>query len=119
MRSTSTSRSIAATWSKRGRCQAHRIIFAHFRHGFPRSEYKESAALVELSGSASVSDVTTDPNGYFVQSSAIDLHLKNIASDAVDITDADLIRTYNGWFWPDIPWRLQPMFDPDQILSAE
>jgi Peptidase family M23/Polyglycine hydrolase-like, structural repeat len=93
--------------------------FAHFRHGFPRSDYKESAALIELSGSATVSDVTTDPNGYFLQSSSIDLHVKNIASGAVDITDADLIRTYHGWFWPDIPWRLQPMFDAGQILGAD
>ena len=92
--------------------------FGHFRHGFPRSAYKESAALVEITGTASVSDVVSDANGYYQENASIDLHVKNISGGAVDITEADLIRTYNGWFWPDISWRLQPMFDAGQILAA-
>ena len=51
-------------------------VFAHFRHGFPRPVYKESAALIALSGTAEVSDVKTDANGYFEQDSSLDLHLK-------------------------------------------
>lgn len=92
--------------------------FGHFRHGFPRSAYKESTPLVEITGTASVSDVTSDANGYYKEDASVDLHVKNISGEAVDITDADLIRTYNGWFWPDTPTRIQPMFDADQILDG-
>ena len=44
----------------------------------------------------------------------MDLHLKSIAPGAVDINEAELIRTYHGWFWDD---RLTQMLDPgDAIL---
>jgi len=90
--------------------------FAHFRHGFPRGDYRESAALVALSGTAAVSDVKTDVNGYFEQDSSLDLHLKSIAPGAVDIVAAELIRTYHGWFWPD---RVTKMLDPGEIFSGK
>ena len=91
-------------------------VFAHFRHGFPRPDYKESAALVELSGTAEVSDVKTDANGYFEEDSSLDLHLKSIAPGAVDIVEAELIRTYHGWFWDD---RVTQMLDPGDIFSGQ
>ena len=91
-------------------------VFAHFRHGFPRPDYKESAALIALSGTAEVSDVKTDANGYFEQDSSLDLHLKSIAPGAVDINEAELIRTYHGWFWDD---RLTQMLDPGDIFSGQ
>ncbi len=91
-------------------------VFAHFRHGFPRPDYKEGAALVELSGSAEVTDVKTDANGYFEQDSSLDLHLKSIAPGAVDIVEAELIRTYHGWFWDD---RVTQMLDPGDIFSGQ
>lgn len=90
--------------------------FAHFRHGFPRSAYKESAPLVALSGTAAVSDVKTAPSGYFEQDSSLDLHLKNIAPGAVDIAEAELIRTYHGWFWED---RLTKMLDAGEIFAGQ
>ena len=90
--------------------------FAHFRHGFPRSAYKESAALVALSGTASVSDVKTDSNGYFEQDSSLDLQLKSIAPGPVDLVEAELIRTYHGWFWDD---RLTKMLDSGEIFSGK
>jgi hypothetical protein len=91
-------------------------LFNHFRHGFPRPAYKESASLVALSGSAQVADVKTDGGGYFEQDSSLDLHLKNIASGAVDIQQAELIRCYHGWFWPD---RLTKMFDSGKIFGGK
>ena len=91
-------------------------LLAHFRHGFPRDKYKESAGLVELSGTASISDVKTDGDGYFQQDSSLDLHLENIAPGAVDIDEAELIRTYHGWFWDD---RLTKMLDPGDIFSGQ
>ena len=90
--------------------------FTHFRHGFPRKAYKESAPLVALSGTAAVSDVKTDGDGYFEQDSSLDLHLKSIAAGPVDIVEAELIRTYHGWFWPD---RLTKMLDPGDIFSGQ
>jgi len=93
-------------------------VLAHFRHGFPRPDYKESAALVELSGTASVSDVKTDAYGYFEQDSSLDLHLKSIAPGTVDLVEAELIRTYHGWFWED-EYRLTKMLDPGQIFAGK
>jgi len=90
--------------------------FVHFRHGFPRSAYKESATLVALSGTAAVSDVKTDGNGYFEQDSSLDLHLTSTASGPVDIVEAELIRAYHGWFWPD---RLTKMLDSTDIFSGQ
>lgn len=90
--------------------------FAHFRHGFPRSAYKESAPLVQLSGTAAVTDVKTDSAGYFQQDSSLDLHLKSISPDPVDLVEAELIRTYHGWFPDD---RVTKMLDPNQILGGK
>jgi len=92
------------------------LHFAHFRYGFPRSEYKESAALVALSGTAAVSDVKTASNGYFEQDSSLDLHLKNIAPSAVNIVEEELIRSYHGWFWDD---RVTKLGDPKDIFSGQ
>ena len=58
----------------------------------------------------------TDGDGYFQQDSSLDLHLENIAPGAVDIDEAELIRTYHGWFWDD---RLTKMLDPGDIFSGQ
>jgi len=91
-------------------------VLVHFRHGFPRADYNESAALVALSGTASVTDVKTDANGYFEQDSSLDLHLKNIASGTVEVVEAELIRTYHGWFWDD---RVAKMLDSAEIFAGQ
>jgi hypothetical protein len=90
--------------------------FAHFRHGFPRPAYKESAALIALSGTAVVSDVKTGSGGYFEQDSSLDLHLKSVASGTADIVEAELIRTYHGWFWAD---RVSEMLASGDIFSGQ
>ena len=90
--------------------------FSHFRHGFPRSAYKESAPLVQLSGSAVLTDLKPGSAGYFEQDSSLDLHLKSVSSDPVDLVEAELIRTYHGWFWQD---RAAKMLDPGQILGGK
>jgi hypothetical protein len=93
--------------------------FAHFRHGFPRSVYKESASLVALSGTATVSDVKTGGGGYFEQDSSLDLHLKDTTPGAVDIVDDELIPTFHGWFWNDPDNPLPKMLDSGQIFSGQ
>lgn len=90
--------------------------FAHFRHGFPRSAYKESAALLAFSGTAAVSDVKSFSSGYFEQDSSLDLHLKSVAPGSVDLVEGELIRTYHGWFWGD---RLTKVLDPGEIFGGQ
>lgn len=85
--------------------------FIHVRHGYPREDYVESAPLIELRGSAEVIDVTTSAD-MFTQESRLDLTIENVSGQDVDIEEADVIRSYSGWFWLDEPGRLMRAFDP-------
>jgi hypothetical protein len=90
--------------------------FAHFRYGFPRSDFEEGAQLVNISGSGEL--VTSgDDEGGFSQLSSATLQLKNGPGKVVQVTDADVLLTYDGWYWPD--WANKPLFESGGAFEGE
>ena len=93
--------------------------FVHFRHGFPRPPYAESADLVQIGGTAELTDVT-DWMAPFDQQHELELKLSNVAGETVEILDADLLSSTSGWSHPGESWPLfDPAWNPPGILAGE
>jgi Peptidase family M23/Polyglycine hydrolase-like, structural repeat len=89
--------------------------FVHFRHGFPRPPFSENAQLVEVTGTATLTNVS-DSIAPLDQTHELTLELSNVSGETVEIETADLLVAESGWSHPAAPW---PLFESDGLFDTK
>jgi hypothetical protein len=79
------------TWPDRDARAGHGLRHHHFRHGFPRPPFSENAQLVEVTGTATLTNVY-DSIAPLDQTHELTLELSNVSGGTVEIATADLLR---------------------------